>query len=372
MSNQDQEPREGLSMSFLEHLDELRSRLIYSVAAVGIAFGLCFAFSEQIFDFLAVPGKKELARVRREKQALYGRPDLERVKDGEIVQHSFVQETVVDRVPVPMGTTIRCKVVTVDHRKSLVLAEAWSVGKTTLPAETPLNQIVKDGEGQALYGDQDLLVLTSIPGGFTLYMRVALYLGIGLAIPFILFQLWAFISPGLYRHEKRSAVPVLTMTGVLFIAGAAFAYYVAFPGACNYLLGLQAAGGFRILPDAESYFDLIILMMIGLGLVFQIPTVAFLLGRLGLITPRMMWKAWRQAVVVIAILSAFLTPTTDAASMTIFAAPMLALYFVSIGIVWLFGKPRRTDQEVIALAATAAFPIKAWIQDQSARYRPRS
>src|SRR5262249_16915605 len=139
------------------------------------------------------------------------------------------------------------------------------------------------------------------------------------------------------------AVPVLTMTGLFFIAGAAFAYYIAFPTACSYLLDVQSEGGFRTLPDAESYFDLIIMIMIGLGLVFQIPTLAFLLGRMGMITPRIMWRAWRYAVVLITLISAVLTPTTDAYNLIMFAAPMLVLYFLSIGIVWVFGRPRRRD-----------------------------
>ncbi|MGH9754401.1 MAG: twin-arginine translocase subunit TatC [Blastocatellia bacterium] len=375
MSNEHEE-QEGLQMSFLDHLDELRQRLIHSVIAIAVAFALCFTFSKHIFDFLAVPVKRELCKERRARQATYGQPTLDSLKDGEFVQYSFAQETAVGGVPVPLGTTIRCKVVTAEGRKELVLAEAWTMGKSVLPAETPLNKVIHPGESQAVYGgqsdlmtrigaflgfsntpqiacgDQVDLVLLGIPSAFMLYMRVALYIGIGLAIPFLLYQVWAFISPGLYKHEKRYAVPVLTMTGAFFIAGAAFAYYIAFPAACNYLLGLQSEGGFKTLPDAESYFDLIIMIMIGLGIVFQIPTVAFVLGRIGLITPKMMLKAWRYAVVIIAIVSAILTPTADAFNMILFAAPMLILYFLSVGIVWIFGKQRRTDEEVTALATT--------------------
>jgi sec-independent protein translocase protein TatC len=377
MSNE-QEEKEGLQMSFLDHLDELRQRLIHSVIAIAVAFALCFAFSTQIFNFLAVPVKRELCKERLAKQATYGQPTLDSLKNGEFVQYSFAQETAIGGVPVPLGTTIRCKVATAEGRKELVLAEAWTMGKNILPAETPLNKVIHPGESQAVYGgqsdlmtrigaylgfsntntpqlacgNQDDLVLLGIPSAFTLYMRVALYIGIGLAIPFLLYQVWAFISPGLYKHEKRYAVPVLTMTGGFFLSGAAFAYYIAFPAACNYLLGLQSDGGFKTLPDAESYFDLIILIMIGLGIVFQIPTVAFVLGRIGLITPKMMLKAWRYAVVIIAIISALLTPTADAFNMILFAAPMLLLYFLSVGIVWVFGKQRRTDEEVTALATT--------------------
>ena len=335
-------------MSFLDHLDELRQRLIHSVIAIAVAFALCFTFSDRIFKFLAVPVEREMCKAQLATQAAYGQPKLDSLKDGEILQYFFAQQTAVEGVPIPLGTTIRCKVVTADSKKALVLAEPWSVGKNIIAAETPLNRIVN---AESLVGCGKL-VLLGIPGAFTLYMRVALYIGIGLAIPFLLYQVWAFIAPGLYKHEKKYAVPVLTMTGFFFIAGAAFAYYIAFPAACNYLLGLQSSGGFQTLPDAESYFDLIILIMIGLGIVFQIPTVAFLLGRMGLITPKMMLKAWRYAVVSIAIISALLTPTADAFNMILFAAPMLGLYFLSIGIVWLFGKPRRTDEEVTALATT--------------------
>lgn len=372
MSNGHEE-QEGMQMSFLDHLDELRQRLIHSVIAITGAFVLCFAFSTQIFNFLAEPVKRELCKARLAKQATYGQPTLNSLKDGDLVQYSFAQETAVGGVPVPLGTTIRCKVVTVEGRKELVLAEAWTMGKNILPAETPLNKVIHPGESQAVYGgqsnfmtrigaflgfsntpqlvcgDQDDLVLLGIPSAFTLYMRVALYIGIGMAIPFLLYQVWAFIAPGLYKHEKRYAVPVLTMTGGFFIAGAAFAYYIAFPAACKYLLGLQSEGGFKTLPDAESYFDLIIMIMIGLGIVFQIPTVAFVLGRIGLITPKMMLKTWRYAVVIIAIVSALLTPTADPLNMMIFATPMVILYFLSVGIVWVFGKQRRTDEEVNAL-----------------------
>jgi sec-independent protein translocase protein TatC len=346
--SKEHEEREGLQMSFLDHLDELRQRLINCVIVIAVAFAVCFYFSDKIFEFLAVPVKREMCKAQLAKQAAYGQPKLDSKKDGDIVQYSFAQQTAIEGVPVPLGTTIRCKVATTDGKKALVLAESWSIGKAAIAAETPLNKII----GVESLVDCGELILLGIPSVFTLYMSIALYVGIGLSIPFLLYQFWAFIAPGLYKHEKRYVVPVLSMTGFFFIAGASFAYYIAFPAACNYLLGLQSSGGFKILPDAEKYFDLIILIMIGLGIVFQIPTLAFLLGRIGLVTPRMMWKAWRYAVVIIAIISAILTPTTDAFNMIVFAAPMLGLYFISIAIVWIFGKPRRTDEEVTALATT--------------------
>lgn len=192
--------------------------------------------------------------------------------------------------------------------------------------------------------------MRSVTGAFTLYVQVALYTGIALAIPFLLFQVWAFISPGLYQHEKKYITPVLVMATIFFTLGASFAYKIAFPAACDYLLTWQTEGGFRTLLDAEDYFSLIIMIMLGLGLVFQIPTVAFLLARIGLVTPGMMIRVWRQAIITIAIIAAVATPTPDWFNMMVFMGPMLGLYFGSIGIVWLFGKPRKSDAEVAALA----------------------
>ncbi|QQS46231.1 MAG: twin-arginine translocase subunit TatC [Acidobacteriota bacterium] len=341
------EQDDNLQMSFLDHLDELRRRLINSVIIVAIAFSICFAFADYIYRFLAVPVVEQLQKERRTRQVASGTIDIAKVKEGEIVQYTFTQEIAVSDVKVPLGTTIPVKRMTQGKESLLVLATPWSVGKTILPAETPLNQIIKEGSSRLFFDDENnRLVLRGVTSAFMVYLRVALYSGIALAVPFLFYQLWAFISPGLYKHEKKYIVPVLAMATIFFALGASFAYKIAFPAACDYLLGWAEQGGFRTLLDAEDYLDLIIMIMIGLGIVFQIPTIAFVLGRIGLVTPRLMIRVWRYAVIVIAIIAAVLTPTPDAFNMMMFAAPMLGLYFLSIGIVWVFGKPRRTDEEV--------------------------
>jgi len=342
------EEQEGLQMSFLDHLDELRRRLVHSVIAIAIAFCVCFYFSDYIFNFLAVPVKQQLRKMRITAQSVNGQPDPSQFKDGEIGQYTFVQEGAVNKVKVPLGTTIHVRAVTANDKTSLVLAEPWAIGRSVLPVGTPLSQILAQGSGEVIYDENEDLVINKVGGAFTLYMTIALYTGIALAIPFLLYQVWAFISPGLYKHEKKYAVPVVLMAAVFFAIGAAFAYKVIFPRACDYLLGLQEEGRFRTLINAEDYFDLIIMIMLGMGIVFQIPTLSFLLGRIGLMTPRMMIKSWRYAIVIIAIIAALLTPTPDATNMIMFATPMLALYFLSIGIVWVFGKPRQTDAEYAA------------------------
>ncbi len=333
-------------MSFLDHLDELRRRLIYSVVSIAVAFALCFVFSEEIYKFLSVPVIKQLQKARRAQQAASGQVDIGQIKDGEILQYTFTQETAVNGVKIPLGTTILVKKVAKDNKPMLVLADQWSVAKTVVPAETPLSKIFQEGQTQIFFDDEsNQLVLRGVTSSFMIYMRVALYAGIALAVPFLFYQIWAFISPGLYKHEKKYIVPVLVMSTVFFTLGASFAYRIAFPAACDYLLGLAVEGGFRTLLDAEDYLDLIIMIMLGLGIVFQIPTIAFVLGRIGLLTPRMMFRAWRVAIVSIAIISAVLTPTPDAFNMMMFATPMLGLYFLSVGIVWAFGKPRQSDEE---------------------------
>src|SRR5262249_40237980 len=338
--------QEGLQMSFLDHLDELRKRLIYAVLSIAVAFAVCFLFSEYIFNFLKVPVVAQLQKQRRLVQASHGRYSPDQVKEGEQIQYTFTEETSVNGVKIPLGTTIWVKGVQKDGKPALVLAAPWSVAKTKLPADTPLNQILQEGESKLYFDDENSqLVLRGVTSSFMIYVQVALYAGIALAIPFLFYQIWAFVSPGLYKHEKKYITPVLTMGTGLFILGATFAYKIAFPAAADYLLGLAVEGGFRTLLDAEDYLNLIIIIMIGLGIVFQIPTISFVLGRIGLLTPRLMLKTWRYAIVIIAILAAVLTPTADAFNMMVFALPMVALYFISIGIVWIFGKPRRSDEE---------------------------
>jgi sec-independent protein translocase protein TatC len=348
----DENQHEGLQMSFLEHLDELRKRLIQSAIAIAIAFSVCFYFSDKIFNFLAIPVKQQIRMALQEQRNAGTKDNRHLLKEGDRIQYTFNQDTLVDGLKVPAGTTVPVKVVkAADGKLTAHTVEPWYLGRSMVAADTELAAVL--GEGEVAPGPEDeKLVITKVGGAFTLEMQVALYAAVAFAVPFLLYEIWAFIAPGLYRHEKRYVLPLILMGTVFFILGASFAYKIAFPAACNYLLGLQSEGGFRTLITADDYFDLIIMIMLGLGLVFQIPTISFLLGRIGLVTPRMLLKTWRYAIVIIMIIAAILTPTADAFNMLIFAAPMAGLYLLSIAIVYLFGKPRRTDEEVEALAHT--------------------
>lgn len=216
---------DGIQMSFLDHLDELRQRLIYSVVSIVVAFIVCFTFSEPIYKFLSIPVIKQLQKERRTLQASYGSVNLDEVKEGETLQYTFTKETSVNGVKIPLGTTIPVKKTVKEGKPMLVLAERWSVARTILPAETPLDQIQKEGESKIFFDDEsNQLVLRGVTSPFMVYVRVALYAGIALAVPFLFFQLWAFISPGLYQHEKRYITPVLFMSTTFFVLGASFAY----------------------------------------------------------------------------------------------------------------------------------------------------
>jgi sec-independent protein translocase protein TatC len=343
------EEQEGLQMSFLDHLDELRKRLMYSVATVAVAFGICFFFSQDLYNFLAVPVKAQYSKAQQRQASAYKDPNLDMFPENAPTLYSIPLDLTISGQKISAGTTVRIKKITKDNVPTLVLADPWIVGGQLIPPDTPYKDILK----QSSYYVNDRLVITTLTGSFTIYMVVALYAGIALSIPFLFYQVWAFISPGLYKHEKRYVTPVIVMASFFFLLGASFAYKIAFPAACDFLLGWAEEGGFQTLLNAEDYLNLIMLIMLGLGLVFQIPTLSFILGRIGLLTPRKMLKSWRYAIMIIAIVSAVATPTPDWFNMAMFMAPMVALYFLSVGIVWFFGKPRqREDEDVNALVRT--------------------
>lgn len=164
-------------------------------------------------------------------------------------------------------------------------------------------------------------------------MKAALLGGIFLALPMILYQAWSFVAPGLYPRERRWIVPVISAGSLLFAAGAAFSYYVAVPAAAGFLA--EQGAGFQSHITVDSAFSFASKLLLGLGLVFEMPLLALALARFGIVSARGLWKQLDKAIFVIFVLAAILTPTPDVMTMTIFALPMLALYLLSIGVAWL-------------------------------------
>lgn len=234
-------------MSFLDHLDELRRRLIYSIISIAVGFLIAFSFIDRIFAFVMLP----------------------------------------------------------------------------------LTNAVHGGR----------LVYTEPMEAFSLYLWMAALAGIMLAAPLVLTQVWLFIAPGLYQHEKKLAIPFVALTTCCFIAGAAFSHYVAFPA--MFAFGASfASDKVEFLPRIEPVFDMYLHMMLAFGLIFQMPPIVFFMARMGMITGRFLMRYFKYAVLVIFIAAAVLTPSGDPYNQTIMAAPMIVLYLLSAALAAVFGKKR--------------------------------
>jgi sec-independent protein translocase protein TatC len=235
---------EMTGMSFLEHLEELRRRIIYSFLYVVAGFCVCWWFHEQIFTIMQKPIVTALANHKMDTQLVYLNP--------------------------------------------------------TDP--------------------------------FNMYLKIAFLAGIFVASPFVLYQVWAFIAPGLYRNERRYVFPFMFSTVGLFLAGGFFGYKMVYPAALDFLIGWSAQ--FKPMITVGEYTDLFLTIIAGLGLVFEMPILVFFLSLMGILTAGWMWRNFRYSILVIFIIAAIITPTTDIMNMCIFAAPMIVLYLFSIAIAW--------------------------------------
>lgn len=177
---------------------------------------------------------------------------------------------------------------------------------------------------------EDKLIYTSPTGYLNMVITMGIYIGVVLAAPFVLYQVWLFIAPGLYKHERRAVSTFVFSSLFLFIAGISFGYYVMLPYILNFLIGLQ--GPFKPLISINEYFDFIMIVLLGLGLVFELPVLIFFLALFNIVTPAFLWKNLRYAILIIAVVAAIITPTPDALTMLVFMAPMVGLYFIGIGV----------------------------------------
>ena len=238
-------------MSLLEHLQELRKRLVYALLSVAVGFGVAYGFHDRIAALMIAPITKALS----------------------------------------------------DHHLPTKLAYL-----------NPMDP-------------------------FNFYLKIGLFGGIIVASPFILYQVWLFIAPGLYQHERRYVVPFMAATVGLFLAGAYFGYQYVYPGALTFLIGYGSQ--FKPVVTISEYMELFSTVILGLGIVFELPILVFFLALFGLVSPRWLWKNIRYAVLVIFIVAGIITPTPDPLSMCIFATPMLLLYLVSIGVAHMVHPDRR-------------------------------
>lgn len=244
------------SMGFMEHLEELRKRIIWSVVSIGVGFGVCYWWHDTIFGWMQAP----------------------------IV---------------------------------------FALKNHNLPVN---------------------LVYTNRTDPFNMYLKVSLIVGIFVASPFVLYQVWAFISPGLYKNERRYVAPFMVSTVGLFVAGGLFAYKLVYPAALDFLIGYSQQ--FTPMITVNEYTTLFMTIVLWLGVIFEMPILVFFLALFGIVSPGWMWRNFRYSILVIFIIAAIITPTTDIMNMCIFAAPMIVLYLGSIGVAYLVHPKHRKKREL--------------------------
>jgi sec-independent protein translocase protein TatC len=243
------------TMGFLDHLEELRKRLVYSIISVGVGFGICWWKVERIYDVMQ-------------------RPIMEVLHKHNLPEHlGYLNPT----------------------------------------------------------------------DPFNLYLKVAALAGLFLTSPFVLYQVWMFISPGLYRNEKRYAVPFMVSTIALFAAGGYFGFKIVYPRALDFLIHIGRQ--FQPMITIGEYTQLFLSIVLGMGLIFEMPILIFFLSLMGIVSAGFMWKNFRYAILIIFVIAAIVTPTPDIVNMCIFAAPMLALYVISIGIAWMVHPKQRNARK---------------------------
>jgi sec-independent protein translocase protein TatC len=186
------------------------------------------------------------------------------------------------------------------------------------------------------------LIFTSPTDAFVLYMKVAFVASIFITVPLSLYEVWRFIAPGLYRRERRYVVPFLVSSILLFIAGGAFCYVFVLPQAYDFLIGFGS--DFLPMITINEYWDMTLMMLLGFGLIFEMPVIIAFLSLWGIVTAHFLWSKFKYSIVIMVALAAIISPTGDAFNLMIWTAPMIALYILSIGVAALFGWRRKHNK----------------------------
>jgi sec-independent protein translocase protein TatC len=188
------------------------------------------------------------------------------------------------------------------------------------------------------------LIYTHPAGYLNLVITVGVYLGLVLASPIVLYQIWLFVAPALYKHERGAITGFMFSTVFLFLTGIAFGYFIILPYVLHFLVSpgplFMVQRDVTPMISVNEYFDLILLILLGVGLMFELPVLIFFLSLFGIVTPKFLWKNFRYAILIIAVVAAIVTPTPDAMTMLVFMAPMVGLYFVGIAVSYIVTRRR--------------------------------
>jgi len=186
------------------------------------------------------------------------------------------------------------------------------------------------------------LIFTEPGEGFFLMLKMAALTGVLIASPYIMFQVWLFIAPGLYAKEKKLAIPFVISSSTLFISGAAFSHYVVFPAAWTFFAGFSNSY-IAFTPRIDPVFGMYVKLMLALGFTFQLPVLMFVLARLGIVSAGWLLKNFKYAVLLIFITAAVITPDGNPVTQVLVGGPMVVLYLFGIAAAWLFGKSKKSD-----------------------------
>jgi len=202
---------------------------------------------------------------------------------------------------------------------------------------------------KAAMSEDDHLIFTGLPEMFITYLKVALVGGILLAAPFLFYEMWMFVAPGLYRHEKKLAVPFVVFSTILFIGGALFGYFVVFPFGFKFFIGFSNEY-VKALPSVQQYFGFALKLLFAFGMVFELPVIIFFLTKLGLVTPEFLKKNRKYAILLTFIAAAILTPP-DVITQLMMAGPLIALYEIGI-LVARFARKTQVEEDDEQIAET--------------------
>ncbi len=229
-----------------------------------------------------------------------------------------------------------------------------------------LGAFILDPTKQALPPGTELQ-LTRLGEGFTFYLDVALLGGIVLASPYVLFQVWRFIAPGLYSREKRLVLPFVLMAAAGSVAGFLFSHYLLFPSMVSFFASFDSQD-MRFAPRVEDVFTQYKNMMLAMIAVFQMPTLVFFLARMRLVTAGFLWRKAQYAVLAAFVAAAVLTPAPDPWNQILLAAPMLLMYLASIGVAWLAAPRRGADPASPLRLVVSAAVLEQVVRRQQPRF----
>lgn len=311
-------------LSLVDHLDELRTRLIICVIALAVAFGFAFWQNHALLTVLNAPLKESTKSAAKHANGPLGEAARFAVKQREFYKQSQVALDRLSRSKAALSP---------QERASLTAAAAASAAALrAAPHDVTGRQPVTLGLGEP----------------FSQTLTVAAYFALLLAFPIILFQAYAFVLPAFSPRERRVALPLMLMIPFLFIGGVLFGYFLVLPAAIGFLQNFNN-GEFDVLVQAKSLYSFSVLTLITMGVLFQLPVGILALTRLGVVTTRQLRKNWRYAVVIISVV-AVLLPGTDPVTTIIEMVPMLILYGVSILLATWVDRFDRRSAEADALA----------------------